>query len=469
MSKLKIFLALTALFGCLYLASIGSVERYYGSQRGSRLAIDFYLTKFDLLILLSFVASAVLSIRELIKLGIVREWARIYPRQLTSVIASIVIFALLEHDIWYGTPLWKWSLYLSALVYPILIFSIGKNKGDFLFYALLFVYGVSSITNTISTDQFWVIFPIMFLAAFGRTDKASNKYTLLGMLGMAFLAFYVYRFSVWPEKFFIEATGSTLGVQLFIDTIKSSWVFYTLVISAIISITFALRQSSGKYFQIENLVDGKHIEVYSKTTSYVSQIFVFAIPSHMLLYHLSGAFKGEMGGSLFAGIEFVASAIVIGCALFGIYLSLCQYRNRINLIVHPDGMISFPAKATESVRSLPSGKHRLVKVNIEYQPDSLEDFVIKQRKGDIYFAGGTGPEGAGMLAASVAMTAADGVAKAARGFGEIAGIAMRNHQRKKNGWHVAIHMASESGEPSVLFVESVQKAVADELQKLNLT
>ena len=176
----------------------------------------------------------------------------------------------------------------------------------------------------------------------------------------------------------------------------------------------------------------------------------------MFLYHLS----------LFRALGFLASAVVIGIAFAGIVRGLRQHRDRIKLIAHPYGKISFPTKTIASDKLLPNGVHCVTEVNVEFQPEPLEEFVANQRKGDVFLAGGTGPEGAAMLGASVAMTAADGIRKAAAGIVENIAAGMRNYQRKKNGWHVTIHMVSENGEDRVLFVEGVQKAVADELQKL---
>ena len=186
----------------------------------------------------------------------------------------------------------------------------------------------------------------------------------------------------------------------------------------------------------------------------------------MFLYHLSLGISLPLGLSLFRALGFLASAVVIGIAFAGIVRGLRQHRDRIKLIAHPYGKISFPTKTIASDKLLPTGVHCVTEVNVEFQPEPLEEFVANQRKGDVFLAGGTGPEGAAMLGASVAMTAADGISKAAAGIAGNIAVGMRNYQRKKNGWHVTIHMVSENGEDRVLFVEGVQKAVADELQKL---
>ena len=96
----------------------------------------------------------------------------------------------------------------------------------------------------------------------------------------------------------------------------------------------------------------------------------------------------------------------------------------------------------------------------------MAEFVATQRKGDVYFAGGSGPEGSALFAASAAMTVADGAIKAGKGYGELAGIAFRNYQLSKNGWHVAIHMVSEDGDDRVLMIPKVREQVAKSIQKL---
>ena len=463
MARIKFFVSLTIVFGCLCLAGIGSVERYYGSPHGSRWMIDFYLAKFDIIFLIFFIISAGLSIRELIKTGHVRHWARSYPRQISSIGTSLVIFAFLSHDIWYGTPLWILVLYITVLIFPILVIAIGRNMGDFLFYAVLFVYGVAALTHTISSDQYWVTFSIISLSSFARTNSAAAKYALVGMLGLGYITLYMYLFSSLPEKLFDPTSISFPPPSSHIFALKGPWLFYAFIISAPISMIIALRQKNGKYINVEIIGDKKHIELYSKTTSDVSSLMLFLIPFHMWLYHLS---LSPNFAVLFPTFAFLASALVVGIAFAGIVRGLRQHRDRIKLIAHPYGKISFPTKTIASDKLLPTGVHCVTEVNVEFQPESLEEFVANQRKGDVFLAGGTGPEGAAMLGASVAMTAADGIRKAAAGIGENILVGMRNYQRKKNGWHVTIHMVSENGEDRVLFVEGVQKAVADELQKL---
>lgn len=469
MTKLKVFSALTFLLGCSYFASVGAASRYYGSPRSGRSTFDFYLVRFDEIISIAFLIIAVLTLREFIKSATVREWIKNYPNQFSSLACALFVSILFSQDIWLGIKILPWAIGLSALIYPILTFAMRKSKDDFLFYSLLLSYGIASLLNLTSSNQFLITYPVLLVAGLARTDTRLSKYLSIAALGGAYWSLYTYAY-----KFKVSAASLH---KLPADNIEylvigyaflNSWGIYFLLISAIFSTSLMLTYRYEKYFQKSNIDRGWCLQVYSNTISHVPMVLTIFLPAVMVGIYVTDGYSGRLGAGMFALFAILTKLFIIFISIAGIRLSLRQYRDRAIIISHQDGAISFPQTSNTPQNISPKKRYTISNINIKYQPGELEQFIVNNRKGDVYFAGGTGPEGAGLLAASVAMTAADGVAKAARGIGEATGIAMRNYQKTKNGWHIAVQMVSESGEESVFFIPNVRANVASNVQSLLL-
>ena len=333
--------------------------------------------------------------------------------------------------------------------YPFLILAIIKSRGDLIFYTLLLIYGWACSKNLLPSHNLLVVIPILLMTGISRNDTPRSRLLFIGF------ALAIYALPFWLYRDSIQFYGWGY-LELF-----EPWELIGLLASLAISLGLIWSLNSEKYFKVNYAGEDKKLEIYTKTFSYVPFV-IFCLPEQMIIMWSAD------GREWFVPLSYLASYLVIGISIYGIVWSLIKYRERCKIVLHTSGKISTSAIGYEQSFRIGEKQYNIADVNIEHCPEEMAEFVAKQRKGDVYFAGGSGPEGSALFAASAAMTLADGAIKAAKGYGELAGVGMANYQKLKNSWYVVVRLISEEDDDRVLIIPKVREQVAKSVQKLLL-
>lgn len=331
--------------------------------------------------------------------------------------------------------------------YPFLILAIIKSRGDLIFYTLLLIYGWACSKNLLPSHNLLVVIPILLMTGISRNDTPRSRILFIGF------ALAIYALPFWLYRDSIQFYGWGY-LELF-----EPWELIGLLASLAISLALIWNLNSEKYLKVSNSRGDKKLEVYTNTSSYVPFV-LFSLPLQIFIMW------SDSSDERFLSLSYLASYLVIGISIYGIVSSLIKYSERCKIILHSSGKISSPGIGDEKSVRIWEKQYKIADLRIEHSPEAMAEFVAKQRKGDVYFAGGSGPEGSALFAGSAAMTIADGTIKAGKGFGELAGVAMANYQKLKNSWYLIVRLTSEDNDDSVLIIPDVREQVAKSVQKL---